>query len=125
MVSDICVILVFFFFVGRVAEGYRSVAGENNRFQVKFNDPKVCKSFLLGCCPHEILSSTVGGAFVSYFVFIVGIIVCCVFTYCANTTLRKISVVGSVLTNVADVFSENNKLLLYDEGLDVFCVCKY
>ncbi|XP_022905107.1 putative RNA-binding protein Luc7-like 1 isoform X1 [Onthophagus taurus] len=32
--------------------------GENNRFQVKFNDPKVCKSFLLGCCPHEILSST-------------------------------------------------------------------
>ncbi|RZF46738.1 hypothetical protein LSTR_LSTR002601 [Laodelphax striatellus] len=32
--------------------------GENNRFQVKFSDPKVCKSFLLGCCPHEILSST-------------------------------------------------------------------
>jgi RNA-binding protein Luc7-like 2 len=25
---------------------------------VKFNDPKVCKSFLLGCCPHEILTST-------------------------------------------------------------------
>ncbi|KAF6199479.1 hypothetical protein GE061_007505 [Apolygus lucorum] len=32
--------------------------GENNRYQVKFTDPKVCKSFLLGCCPHEILSST-------------------------------------------------------------------
>ncbi|KAK9739330.1 LUC7 N-terminus [Popillia japonica] len=32
--------------------------GENNKFHVKFNDPKVCKSFLLGCCPHEILSST-------------------------------------------------------------------
>ncbi|GLH02952.1 Putative RNA-binding protein Luc7-like 1 [Gryllus bimaculatus] len=32
--------------------------GENNRFQVKFSDPKVCKSFLLSCCPHEILSST-------------------------------------------------------------------
>nr|CAD7431125.1 unnamed protein product [Timema monikensis] len=32
--------------------------GENNRYQVKFSDPKVCKSFLLGCCPHEILSST-------------------------------------------------------------------
>ncbi|CAH1388930.1 unnamed protein product [Nezara viridula] len=32
--------------------------GENNRYQVKFSDTKVCKSFLLGCCPHEILSST-------------------------------------------------------------------
>ncbi|XP_054282551.1 putative RNA-binding protein Luc7-like 2 isoform X1 [Macrosteles quadrilineatus] len=32
--------------------------GENNRYQVKFSDPKVCKSFLLACCPHEILSST-------------------------------------------------------------------
>lgn len=33
--------------------------GENNKFQVKYSDPKVCKSFLLACCPHEILSSTV------------------------------------------------------------------
>lgn len=33
--------------------------GENNKFHVKFNDPRVCKSFLLSCCPHEILSSTV------------------------------------------------------------------
>ncbi|CAB3361926.1 Hypothetical predicted protein [Cloeon dipterum] len=32
--------------------------GENNKFQVKFSDSKVCKSFLLGCCPHEILCST-------------------------------------------------------------------
>ncbi|KAL3273515.1 hypothetical protein HHI36_014955 [Cryptolaemus montrouzieri] len=32
--------------------------GENNKYQVKFNDSKVCKSFLLSCCPHEILSST-------------------------------------------------------------------
>nr|CAI5822555.1 unnamed protein product [Callosobruchus analis] len=32
--------------------------GESNRFHVKFNDPRVCKSFLLSCCPHEILSST-------------------------------------------------------------------
>uniref|UniRef100_A0A6M2DR07 Putative spliceosome subunit n=1 Tax=Xenopsylla cheopis TaxID=163159 RepID=A0A6M2DR07_XENCH len=32
--------------------------GENSKFQVKFTDPKVCKSFLLACCPHEILSST-------------------------------------------------------------------
>lgn len=34
-------------------------SGEGNKYQVKFNDPKVCKSFLLACCPHEILSSTV------------------------------------------------------------------
>ncbi|EZA62400.1 Putative RNA-binding protein Luc7-like protein [Ooceraea biroi] len=32
--------------------------GENNKFQVKYSDSKVCKSFLLACCPHEILSST-------------------------------------------------------------------
>lgn len=32
--------------------------GENNKFQVKYSDPKVCKSFLMACCPHEILSST-------------------------------------------------------------------
>ncbi|KAF3425171.1 hypothetical protein E2986_04138 [Frieseomelitta varia] len=34
------------------------IPGENNKFQVKYSDPKVCKSFLLACCPHEILSST-------------------------------------------------------------------
>lgn len=34
-------------------------AGEGDRFTLKFNDPKVCKSFLLECCPHEILASTV------------------------------------------------------------------
>uniref|UniRef100_A0A182ILP1 Dolichyl-phosphate beta-glucosyltransferase n=1 Tax=Anopheles atroparvus TaxID=41427 RepID=A0A182ILP1_ANOAO len=32
--------------------------GETNRYSVKFYDTKVCKSFLLGCCPHEILAST-------------------------------------------------------------------
>ncbi|KAG1661476.1 putative RNA-binding protein Luc7-like 1 [Nymphon striatum] len=32
--------------------------GENNKFKVSFTDPKVCKSFLIGCCPHEILAST-------------------------------------------------------------------
>lgn len=25
---------------------------------MKYNDPRVCKSFLLSCCPHEILAST-------------------------------------------------------------------
>ncbi|XP_008478625.1 putative RNA-binding protein Luc7-like 2 isoform X2 [Diaphorina citri] len=33
--------------------------GESNKYNVKFFDSKVCKSFLLTCCPHEILSSTV------------------------------------------------------------------
>jgi len=30
--------------------------GESN--STKYDDPKVCKSFLLACCPHEILSAT-------------------------------------------------------------------
>lgn len=35
-------------------------AGEKkSKFNVKFDDRSVCKSFLLGCCPHEILSATV------------------------------------------------------------------
>jgi len=33
-------------------------SGENNKFKVKFDDPRVCKSFLLACCPHDILAST-------------------------------------------------------------------
>ncbi|CAH1645498.1 unnamed protein product [Spodoptera littoralis] len=32
--------------------------GETDRHSVKFYDDAVCKSFLLQCCPHEILSST-------------------------------------------------------------------
>ncbi|XKL67222.1 hypothetical protein PGB90_010642 [Kerria lacca] len=32
--------------------------GETNKFNVRFDEPRVCKSFLLGCCPHDILSST-------------------------------------------------------------------
>ncbi|RVE51264.1 hypothetical protein evm_004068 [Chilo suppressalis] len=32
--------------------------GESDRHGVKFYDDSVCKSFLLQCCPHEILSST-------------------------------------------------------------------
>ncbi|XP_062589738.1 putative RNA-binding protein Luc7-like 1 isoform X1 [Saccostrea cucullata] len=32
--------------------------GENSKYKVKFDDARVCKSFLLGCCPHDILSST-------------------------------------------------------------------
>nr|XP_006822739.1 PREDICTED: putative RNA-binding protein Luc7-like 2-like isoform X3 [Saccoglossus kowalevskii] len=29
-----------------------------SKLTVKFSDPKVCKSFLLNCCPHDILAST-------------------------------------------------------------------
>ncbi|XP_052262518.1 putative RNA-binding protein Luc7-like 1 isoform X1 [Dreissena polymorpha] len=32
--------------------------GDASRCAMKFDDPRVCKSFLLGCCPHDILSST-------------------------------------------------------------------
>lgn len=32
--------------------------GESDRMGIKFYDNNVCKSFLLQCCPHEILSST-------------------------------------------------------------------
>jgi len=31
---------------------------DSNQHGVKFTDHKVCKSFLYGCCPHEILAST-------------------------------------------------------------------
>jgi len=34
-------------------------AGENSKYNVRFDDSRVCKSFLLGCCPHDILASTV------------------------------------------------------------------
>lgn len=36
-----------------------SISGETDQYHVKFSDSSVCKSFLLGCCPHEILLSTV------------------------------------------------------------------
>ncbi|XP_071960868.1 putative RNA-binding protein Luc7-like 2 [Antedon mediterranea] len=32
--------------------------GEVGRDRVRFEDSKVCRSFLLNCCPHDILSST-------------------------------------------------------------------
>jgi len=32
--------------------------GDSASYKVKFDDPRVCKSFLLGCCPHDILAST-------------------------------------------------------------------
>ena len=34
--------------------------GETSKNAIKFDDHRVCKAFLLGCCPHEILSQTVG-----------------------------------------------------------------
>ncbi|XP_025104533.1 putative RNA-binding protein Luc7-like 1 isoform X2 [Pomacea canaliculata] len=32
--------------------------GTSSSYKVKFDDSRVCKSFLLGCCPHDILAST-------------------------------------------------------------------
>lgn len=33
-------------------------AGEESKTKISFEDSEVCKSFLLGCCPHDLLSST-------------------------------------------------------------------
>jgi len=32
--------------------------GDIDKYRVRFDDPRVCKSFLLSCCPHDILAST-------------------------------------------------------------------
>lgn len=37
---------------------YFFVLGEPTN-AIKFNDSRVCKSFLVGCCPHDILATTV------------------------------------------------------------------
>ena len=34
---------------------------------LKFTDPRVCKSFLRACCPHEILASTVSHLHLLYY----------------------------------------------------------
>ncbi|KAH9492949.1 putative RNA-binding protein Luc7-like 1 [Bulinus truncatus] len=31
---------------------------DSDKYRVRFDDPRVCKSFLLNCCPHDILAST-------------------------------------------------------------------
>jgi len=36
-----------------------TVAGDETRQRVKYSDERVCKSHLLNCCPHDILSGTV------------------------------------------------------------------
>jgi len=38
-----------------------TVSGDETRQRVKFTDERVCKSHLLNCCPHDILSGTVSG----------------------------------------------------------------
>jgi len=40
--------------------------GEEEKTSMSFDDPRVCKSFLLGCCPHDILASTVSEKFVVF-----------------------------------------------------------
>lgn len=39
-------------------------------FAMKFNDNKVCKSFLVGCCPHDILATTVSTQIRNFLSFI-------------------------------------------------------
>lgn len=38
---------------------YFYVAGDTTRQRIKFSDDRVCKSHLLNCCPHDVLSGTV------------------------------------------------------------------
>jgi len=38
-----------------------TVSGDETRQRVKYADERVCKSHLLNCCPHDILSGTVSG----------------------------------------------------------------
>lgn len=75
----------------------------------------------MGCCPHEILSSTVSDILLLNDNFFANGVACHnikkYLYFCVQNEENN-----SVLTNVHDVFSENNKLLLNDEGLDVF-VC--
>ena len=40
-------------------KGFWTVSGDETRQRVKFTDERVCKSHLLNCCPHDILSGTV------------------------------------------------------------------
>lgn len=40
-----------------------AVAGDESRQRVKFTDERVCKSHLLNCCPHDILSGTVSTSY--------------------------------------------------------------
>ncbi|KAF2980257.1 hypothetical protein EK904_008192 [Melospiza melodia maxima] len=35
-----------------------SIAGDTTRQRIKFSDDRVCKSHLLNCCPHDVLSGT-------------------------------------------------------------------
>lgn len=45
--------------------------GDTGRNRIKFDDPRTCKSFLLGCCPHDILSSTVSINFIIFFLCLI------------------------------------------------------
>jgi len=36
----------------------RRAGGSNPNFLVKFTDPRVCRPFLVGYCPHDLFSST-------------------------------------------------------------------
>ncbi|XP_041830800.1 putative RNA-binding protein Luc7-like 1 isoform X3 [Melanotaenia boesemani] len=41
-----------------LTDAFWTVSGDETRQRVKFTDERVCKSHLLNCCPHDILSGT-------------------------------------------------------------------
>ena len=54
-------------FLKQISNIFCVVAGpDTNPHGVKYTDHKVCKSFLYGCCPHEILASTVRLIFLKF-----------------------------------------------------------
>lgn len=90
------------------------ISGETTKYQVKFNDQKVCKSFLLGCCPHEILTSTVSPLFFRLSLLFCGRVISCrisVFSFFIRFCDRS--------TNIRTVFSENFNFLNNDEDIGV------
>lgn len=48
--------------------GHWIVSGDETRQRVKFTDDRVCKSHLLNCCPHDILSGTVSALWPQHFI---------------------------------------------------------
>lgn len=52
---------MFFWVLATFLTHFPPLSGENKN-TLKFSDGKVCKSFLIGCCPHDILASTVSNS---------------------------------------------------------------
>lgn len=75
--------------------------GEGDRYALKFHDSKVCKSFLIGCCPHDILASTV-----------------------SHSQLVAIKIPQFNTKSVSTIVIANTKCSKSSTLYSLFCVCK-